>query len=250
MSKKNIALFAAAFLITLIVQAPAALLGSWVRQGSTGVVDLTNPSGTIWSGSATPVLTLNQGAAFPLERMDWNISFRNIFSDGILLQLRDSAVPQQAPAKIYFGIRQLALQNVAIKLPAATLGALNPLLQGMGFQGWVKLSTNHLVLRRSGEVIGKASADWQMAGSALSPINPFGNYHFDLSGAGNKINISLSTVSGDLHLDGQGMWQATGKLSFQARASAVGAGKVVFSEMLHHLGPESEPGVFLFNLGT
>ncbi len=104
-------------------------------------------------------------------------------------------------------------------------------------------------LQRGGSVTGKVAANWQMAGSPLSPVNPFGNYRFDLSGIGDRIQIGLSTVSGNLQLSGQGEWLTSGRLTFQTTAKAVGAGKEVFSEMLHHLGPEMEPGVYLFRLG-
>lgn len=250
LNKKNITLFSLAFLITLLVKAPASLMDAWASQATNGVVSLSNPAGTLWSGSATPVLNFKQGAPFPLERMEWNISFRSILSGAILLQLRESAAPQKPPAEIYFGFRQVELRNIAIELPAATMGELNPLLRAMRFQGQVGISTDNLVLQRSGAVTGKASANWQMAGSTLSPVNPFGNYRFDLSGVGDKVQINLSTVSGDLQLNGQGEWLTTGKLSFQTTAKAVGASKEVFSEMLHHLGPETEPGVFLFKLGS
>lgn len=249
-NKKIIAIFATAFFLTLLVKAPASLLDSWIAQATKGVVSLTNLSGTIWNGSATPVLNFKQGAPFPLERMDWSVSFRSIFSGNILLLLKESAAPQKPPAEIYLGFRQVELRNIAIELPAAAMGELNPMLQPMRFQGQVGIATDKLVLQRSGAVTGKMAANWQMAGSALSPVNPFGSYHFDLSGMGDKIQIGLSTVSGDLQLNGQGEWLTSGQLSFQATAKAVGASKEVFSEMLHHLGPETEPGVFLFKLGS
>jgi general secretion pathway protein N len=196
------------------------------------------------------VLNFKQGAPFPLERMDWSISFRSIFSGSILLLLRESASPQKPPAEIYLGIRQVELRNIAIELPAAAMGELNPMLQAMHFQGLVAIATDNLVLQRNGSVTGKMAANWQMAGSALSPVNPFGNYRFDLAGTGDNIQIGLSTVSGDLQLNGQGQWLTSGQLSFQTTASAVGASKEVFSEMLHHLGPETAPGVFTFKIGS
>jgi len=213
-------------------------------------VSLSNPVGTIWSGSATPVLNFKQGAPFPLERMDWSISLRAIFSGNILLLLKESAAPQNPPAEIYLGFRQVELRNIAIELPAAVMGELNPMLQTMRFQGRVGITADNLVLQRSGAVTGKMAATWQMAGSAMSPVNPFGSYHFDLSGMGDKIQIGLSTVSGDLQLNGQGEWLTVGKLSFQATAKAIDSRKEVFSEMLHHLGPETAPGVFSFKLGS
>lgn len=248
-SKKIIALFVCVFVATLIVRAPAALLGSVVRQSSQGIVELSNPAGTVWNGSATPMLNLRQGASFPLERMDWNISFRTILSGNILVKLQESASRQKLPSEIYIGPRQVELRNISIELPAAALGALNPLLQGMAFQGQVQVSTDKLVLQHKGAIDGKMAANWQMAGSALSPVNPFGSYRFDLSGLGDRIQFSLRTLSGDLQLSGQGEWLTSNKLSFQTTAKAVGASKEMFTEMLHHLGPEIEPGIFSFKVG-
>jgi len=249
-NKKHIALFVAGFVTTLAAMAPASLMDSWIGRASNGAVALANPSGTIWSGSATPVLNFKQGAPMPLDRMEWAISFRHILSGNIVLQLRESASPQMPPAEVYFGMRQLELRNIAMDLPAAAMGELNPLLQAMRFQGQVTISTTDLVLQRNGSVTGNMAANWQMAGAALSPVNPFGNYRFDLVGKGDKIEISLSTLSGDLQLNGQGEWLTSGKLTFQTTAKAVGAGKEAFSEMLHHLGPETEPGVFSFKIGS
>ncbi|HEY5993677.1 MAG TPA: type II secretion system protein N [Gallionellaceae bacterium] len=248
-SKKTVLIFSAAFLITLLALAPAALLDVWVGSATHGAVSLAYPAGTIWSGSATPVLHFRQGAPMPLVRMDWDISFRGIFSGGLLLRLRESAAPSKPPAEILIGLRQVELRNFAIELPAAAMGELDPMLQAMRFQGQVLIAAGKLVLERDGKVTGNVAADWQGAGSALSPVNPFGNYRFDLAGQGDRVQISLGTVSGDLQLNGQGAWQSSGKLSFQAAASATGPGREMFTELLHHLGPETAPGVFSFKIG-
>lgn len=248
-SKKIIALFVCVFATTLVVQAPAALLGALVRESSQGIVELSNPAGTVWNGSATPMLNLKQGISFPLERMDWSISLRSLFFGKILVTLQESASPKKMPSEIYIGARQVELRNISIELPAALLGALNPLLQGMGFQGQMQMSADNLVLHYKGAVEGKMAANWRMAGSALSPVNPFGSYHFDIAGMGDRIKFSLSTLAGDLQLNGQGEWLTSNKLSFQTTAKAVGASKEMFTEMLHYLGPEIEPSVFLFKVG-
>jgi general secretion pathway protein N len=249
-NRKTIAIFAAAFLITLVVKAPATLLDAWVGSATNGALALAYPAGTVWSGSATPVLNFRQSAPLPLARMDWEISFRSIFSGGILLRLRDSSAPQKPPAEIYLGLRQVELRNFAIELPAAAMGELDPMLQAMRFQGQVEIAAGSLVIRRDGTVNGNVAANWQGAGSALSPVNPFGNYHFDLTGQGDRVQISLGTLSGGLQLNGQGTWLTSGKLSFQAAASASGPGKEMFSEILHHMGPETAPGVFTFKIGS
>lgn len=246
--KKILAYFVSAFCVTLIAQAPAALLGAWVTQSSQGVIELAEPTGTIWNGSATPVLSLKRSTSLPLERIDWSISFLSVFSGNIKAQLRANATPQKSPSEIYFGIRQVELRNISLELPATVLGELNPLLQGMDFQGQVQISAENLVIQHNGAISGKLVANWLMAGSALSPINPFGSYRFDLTVLDDKIQISLSTLSGELQLNGQGEWLTSNKLSFQATAKAIGASREVLVEMLRHLGPEIEPGVFSFKV--
>ncbi len=247
--KKTVFVFAAAFFLALAALAPAALLGGLVKRATGGAVTLAYPAGTVWNGSATPVLNLREGAPLPLERFEWDVSFRSLFSGGILLHLRESAAPLKPPAEVYVGLRQVELRNFAVGLPAATMGALDPMLQAMRFQGQVQLATPSLVLGRDGTVSGNVAANWQGAGSALSPVNPFGNYRLDLTGAGNRVQIALSTLSGSLQLNGQGEWLTSGKLTFQAAASAAGSGKELLSELLHHLGPETAPGVFTFKVG-
>lgn len=247
--KKILALFVVVFSITLIVQAPAVLLGVWVKQTSQGIVELAAPTGTIWSGSATPVLGFKRSTSLPLERMDWSVSLLSIFFGNIKVQLRASATPQQPPSEIYFNTRQVELRNMALELPASVLGEINPLLQGMSLQGEVQLSAENLVIRYNSAISGKLTANWLMAGSALSPVNPFGNYRFDLTGLNDKVQIKLSTLSGDLILNGQGEWLTSNKLSFQTSAKAIGTSKEVFTEMLRRLGPEIEPGVFSFKVG-
>lgn len=241
--------FACAFCVTLIVQAPAALLGTWVKQSSHGSIELADSSGTIWRGSATPMLSLKSNTSFPLERIGWSISFFSIFTGKIKVQLRVNATPQRLPSEVYFSARQVELRNIALELPATVLGEFNPLLQGMGLQGQVQMSTEDLVIQHNGTTSGKIVANWLMAGSALSPVNPFGSYRFDLTGLGGRIQIRLSTISGDLQLNGQGEWLTSNRLSFQSTAKAIGTNKDVLAEMLRHLGPEIEPGIFSFKVG-
>ena len=248
-NKRTLAVFLLVFTVTLVAAMPAALMDGWVRQASGGVVRLASPHGTLWRGAATPVLNLGRGAPLVLNRIHWQLSLRRIFSGNLLVNLQEREGKQQAPVEILLGVHQVELHHVSLELPAAVIGGLNPILLAMHFQGRVAIATDKLVLKRSGAVQGTLTANWQDAGSALSPLNPFGDYRFDLTGKGDKMAINLSTVSGTLQLDGKGTWSG-GKLAFRTTASANGDSKAVFSEMLHHLGPEISPGVFLFKIGS
>lgn len=248
-NKRTLAVFLLALVVMLVATMPAALMDGWVRQASGGMVRLASPHGTLWRGAATPLLNLGHGDPLVLNRIHWQVSLRKIFSGNLLVHLREGEKSRKLPVNILLGLHQVELDNVSLELPAGVIGGLNPILLAMHFQGRVVITTDKLVLGRDGMVQGALTANWHDAGSALSPLNPFGDYRFALDGKGDKVAIDLSTVSGVLQLDGKGAWSG-GKLSFRTTASAKGKSKEVFSEMLHHLGPEISPGVFLFKIGS
>lgn len=246
--KYYLGIFLVAFLVTLVVLAPAALINAWAIRLTDGRLVLAGAHGTLWHGTATPVIQLKDAPPLRLGGVTWDVSLRALWRGKLLLRIRDEGAPQQAPAEIYVGPSQVELRNMHLELPAAAMGGLNPLLQAMSFQGRLAVSTSSLVLSSNGTITGSANATWQMAGSAFSPVNPFGSYQLDMKGAGDTVQVAISTLSGDLQLSGGGKWHS-GALAFHATASARGARKEAFSEMLHHLGPETSPGVFAFNLG-
>lgn len=245
--RRQLLIFLAAFLVTLAIMAPASLASGWVARATGGRLLLAGARGTVWHGSATPVVQLEHEAPLRLGRMAWSLSLRRLWRGELLLDLSANSAPNTPQMEIALSPRRIELRHLALDLPAAAMGGLDPMLQAMGFQGRLAISAERLVVAGNGTVSGSAVAKWQEAGSTLSPVNPFGDYRLNLTGAGNKINIALATVSGDLRLKGQGAWQG-GALTFQATASARGARKDAFSEMLHHLGPETSPGVFSFKL--
>ena len=73
LSKTTLLLFIFVALTTLIITAPATLLSPWATQASQGRLLLTNVSGTLWQGSATPVLLQKNNALLPLQQMHWEI---------------------------------------------------------------------------------------------------------------------------------------------------------------------------------
>ncbi|HKB58704.1 MAG TPA: type II secretion system protein N [Gallionellaceae bacterium] len=245
--KYYVALFIAAFIAALAIQAPATLLGVLLARRTGGSLVLAQPTGTVWSGTATPVVNLKSAAPLRLGRVTWDISLRTLWRGVILLRVRENDVRQKQPAEILLSPSQADFRNFSMELPAAAMGGLDPLLQAMHFQGRLVISANSIVLGRDGAVTGAAVANWEMAGSDLSPVNPFGTYRLRLTGEGNKVGIVLSTESGCLELNGQGEWRA-GTLAFEASATATGKSKGALRDMLHHLGPETAPGVFSFRL--
>ncbi|HUX90270.1 MAG TPA: type II secretion system protein N [Gallionellaceae bacterium] len=241
------AVFAVAFLVVLIVTAPATLLAKIVDGSSSGQFVLANASGTVWQGSATPVIRQRTGNLLALEKLHWDISLLPLFSGKLIAQVRWDNVEQIQPMLATISFSQIELRNAVIPLQAGILGELAPMLQPVQLSGQMLIKSEQFALSRSG-IIGNAVADWLGAGSVLSSVNPLGSYRINLTGAGERLDISLMTLSGALLLEGTGNFTRDQGLRFQATARAAADSKGSLDELLSNFGPESAPGVHSINL--
>jgi general secretion pathway protein N len=93
---------------------------------------------------------------------------------------------------------------------------------------------------------GNATARWREAGSAMSSVHPLGDYQIDINASRDKISATLSTQGGALLLGGQGDWSRPQGFHFYGTARATN--QTELNELLHHLGPESSPGVYQISI--
>lgn len=245
--KRAFVLFVCATLVTLLVTAPASLLDTCLQYLSRGRMVLANTNGTIWSGSATPALRQQEGRFITLQPLHWRIAVLSIFSGKVQAQLQWDELPSTPAMEVTASFGQIELRHVRIPLPVRVVGELSPILKPAGFRGQLQVQSEHLVFSARG-FDGVATVDWQQAGSALSRIAPLGDYRLTLRGAGEQVNIELTTTSGVLLLQGQGGWSAANGLSFHGKAQASREDHGELAELLQHLGPEQSPGVHGFNL--
>lgn len=241
------ALFAIAFIITLLVTAPATLLASMVEAGSNGQLVLANASGTVWQGSAKPAIRQRTGNLLALEQLHWDISWLPLFTGKIITRLRWDNVEQVLPMVATISLSQIELRNAVLPLQAAILAELTPMLQPVQLSGKMQIKSDLFTFSKSG-INGNAIADWTNAGSVLSSVNPLGSYRINLAGAGERLDVTLITTSGVLLLDGKGSFTRGQGLKFQATARAAAESKGSLDELLSNFGPETAPGVHSINL--
>lgn len=245
--KRTIALFACAFLLALFITAPASLLDSYVRHATHDRMVLANASGTVWQGTATPAVLQPQGGLVTLSTLHWKLAVLPLFSGKLRIHVQWDELPPASATEVTISYQQIELQHLFIPLPAKLLSEASTILKPLEFRGQMQVQAEHLVWSKRG-MEGAAAVDWQEASSALSSIVPLGNYHLALNGAGERVNIGLSTTSGTLLLQGQGGWSAARGLEFHGQAQASPGNAERLTELLHHLGPEVSPGVHAFNL--
>ncbi len=247
MGKRTFAIFALAYLLTLLITAPASLLEKGLQYASQDRLLLANASGTVWNGSAIPALRTQDGRLVALPLLRWQIAVPPLFTGKIQARLQWEDQPPASATEAVISFKQVELRHAVLQLPARVLEEASTMLKPAQFRGQLQIQGNHLVFSSRG-MEGSAVVDWRQASSALSGVAPLGDYRLALNGAGDRIHIRLTTTSGILLLEGDGNWLTGRGLEFHGKAQASAGNYDNLTELLHHLGPEISPGVHGFNL--
>jgi general secretion pathway protein N len=247
MGKRVIAPFVIACLVTLIITAPASLLDSWLQSATDNRVALANTDGTIWNGSAIIALRKREGGFITLQPLHWDIAWSQLLSGGLKVQLHWEGTADATVTDAVFSTGQVELHHLLLSIPVEALNEISPLLKPARFHGQFQVQGERLVFSARG-MEGMATVDWQQAGSALSQVDPLGNYRITLNGQAGTINIGLATSSGVLLLEGQGSWSAGRGLTFHGKAEASNGHYDELAALLRNIGPEISPQVHSFTL--
>ena len=246
-TRRTLIIFALAFILTLIIRAPATLLNGWVQDASYGRLVLANSDGTVWQGSGTLAVPKRAGGFITLGALHWDVALLPLSSGKLKIMLRWDETPEATPTEVIASPNRIELNHLQAILPAATMGEVSPLIEPAQLQGHLQIRSDHFVITPNGAA-GAASADWLNAGSALSAVNPLGKYHLGFNGAGERLQIVLTTTSGALVLEGQGDWSRTQGLNFNGKARAAVGQQESLAALLAHLGPQESPGVHTLTL--
>jgi general secretion pathway protein N len=243
---RYLALFTAVYAIgALIVTAPAYLLDTAIGHFSHQRLSLANCRGTIWHGSATPELNTANQASFALHTLQWQINPQALLLGQLSVTLAWDNLDTRAPMQLLLDRNSVVLNNVLLPLPAGIISELSPYLKPAQFSGSLMLESPQLSYSEE-TLQGRATARWNDAGSAMSSVYPLGNYQIDMVAGKDKISATLSTQGGALLLGGQGIWSRPQGFHFYGTARA--ANQTELNELLHHLGPETTPGVYQISI--
>lgn len=240
-------MFAATFVLTLIITAPAALLDQWLQSATAGRLMLARSNGTLWHGHATPAFKLHDGKIVAMEAVHWKISVRPLITGKINIDLWQQDAAQATTLVALPGSGGIELNGLRLSLPAIMLGEIAPLLQPAQLTGQIHIQAKQLFVSDQ-HIEGVTHADWLNAGSALSPINPLGTYHLTFTGKGDQVQMTLASLSGALMLEGAGNWSISQGLAFQGTARAAEGKEESLAQLLAHLGPQESAGVHALTL--
>jgi general secretion pathway protein N len=207
---------AVAYLVFLAVDLPAAWFGYALERSSGGAVALGDPRGTVWKGRAT--LAMRSGGGFlSVADIQWRCNPFSIFTGRLSVTLSGEAPGASLRASLGLGLRSVRLQNVEASAPVALLGPAVPAAALVKPEGRVRIRADSLEIG-SASVNGAATLEWSDAG--MSGIARIGDYRVQITGSGESATVRLSTLRGDLRINGNGEWRAAQPRVVQMRGVA------------------------------
>lgn len=232
-------------LIGLVAFAPAAWLARVVASASGERLLLADARGTIWSGSAIPVLTGGPGsrdaAALP-GRLGWTLGWR-----GAALEVRatqDCCLTNALMLRVSPGLSRWTIVLVPSagtlgQWPSAWLGGLGTPWNTLQLGGSLRLASPGFSAERvAGRWRVEGSLDVELANtsSRLSTLETLGSYRLRLAGdPSGQPTLTLTTQDGALQLSGNGNW-GPGGVRFRGEARAAPGDETALSNLLNIIG--------------
>lgn len=219
LSFKIIGLLFVLYVGSLIWHLPASFVWNRIQGQLPAQVTLQGLTGTLWSGhvSRMQVEGVDQGGL----RWEWQAA--GLLRGKISLDLSWQPRNGQVTARLDAGLNSLQLKEVAGRLDAASMAAVNKapfILGGHWLLDVPLLELNDL--QYVGQAEGKLT--WENAAGGLPTALPLGHLTADLSGDDGWLVFDLSDRGGPLGLRGDARWRPGQALALntqmQARAGA------------------------------
>ncbi|HYF60961.1 MAG TPA: type II secretion system protein N [Burkholderiaceae bacterium] len=232
----------------LASQAPASFADVALERVTRGRVRLAEASGTIWNGRGRVVLAdvAPVGADDPSSArgatvagvpipgsFGWRLSPWPLLVGVLDARIEHDSMRQ--PVLLTGRAGELRATAGSIQLPAVALDRLGSPWNTIRPTGSLTVAWDGVVLR-DGRFDGRATIELAQAASALTPVRPLGAYRIVVVGSGAQAQVTMTTLSGPLRLDGGGTWDAGAGLRFTATATADEAERARLQPLLGLLG--------------
>jgi general secretion pathway protein N len=235
------AVAAVTVIVTLFVMLPAAWIVPQFGKSTGGHVNLVDPAGSLWKGSATLMLATGsggEGATLLPGRIEWRTAFWPLFTGRVRMEMRQTdAMPDSV--FVDAGLRGSTLSPGGIGVPASLLAGLGAPFNTLDMEGNVRLTwTEWRVLR--GNTYGQVIVTLDDMSSRVSRVKPLGSYRVVFQAVGQAGTIDLTTSKGPLLLSGQGTVSQTSS-AFNGVATSETGARENLAGLLNLLGRHTGP---------
>ena len=220
------------FLSTFLFFLPADVVNQALKTGSDGRVGLVAVSGTVWNGSAQIAIFDGETRKALPGRLVWAADWSSVARSGFPgITLNHPLMP--VPLKLGRQGSRWQVSANQLRFPADWLVATGTPWNTIKPAGSISVVWADIF---SDEAFS-LKIQWQDAQSALSVVKPLGHYEVlaNVDKQGN-LRANLSTLSGDLTLEGQAAWSAAEGFSFKGYATPSPSQQVALTGLLSQMG--------------
>jgi len=235
----------ASVVVMLAFMMPAAWIVPQFAKSTDGHVNLVDPAGSLWKGSATLMLATGSGAAaadgatlLP-GRIEWRTAFWPLFTGHVRMEMRQTdSMPD--PVFVDASLSGSTVSPGAIAVPASLLSGLGAPFNTLNMEGNVRLTwTEWRMLGQN--TYGQVIVTLGDMASSVSRVKPLGSYKVVFQAEGQAGTINLTTTSqGPLLLSGQGTVSKTSN-AFNGVATATPEARENLAGLLNLLGRHTGP---------
>lgn len=185
-----------------VLRAPATLIDRGLAHASAGHFRLALPVGTLWHGTARLAASEGSGALAPLTRLAWDFEPGALRAATLRWRLH---VDGASPARLDFGPRGIAIENLLIELPpAAAFAAVPHAAARAGWRGILGVRVDHLACDLAQRCAGRLDVDWRAAGVDILPGVALGDHRLEVALTPAGATLQVSTLRRQaLALDGR-----------------------------------------------
>jgi general secretion pathway protein N len=238
--------------VTLAVMLPAAWIVPQFAKATGGHVNLVDPAGSLWKGSATLMLATgggaggNEGATLLPGRIEWRTAFWPLFSGRVRMEMRQT---DSMPDAVFVdaGRSGSTVSPGTIAVPASLLTGLGAPFNTLNMEGNVRLTWTEL--RMLGHnTYGQVIVTLDDMASSVSRVKPLGSYRVVFQAEGQASTIDLTTSHGPLLLSGQGTVSQTSS-TFNGVATSAPEARENLAGLLNLLGRHTGPDTVELTFG-
>jgi len=237
-------------LVGLVLFAPAAWLAKAVASATDQRLVLADARGTIWSGSAVPILTGggdSRDASYLPGRLEWTLSPRLY---GVELAARqECCINGTLKLQIRPGLGRIRATyapppgsgTVLGAWPSAWLGGLGTPWNTLQLGGTARIASPGFSIEQvegRWRLDGKLDLELEAVSSRLTTLDTLGSYRVTLTGGTSQNSatlLSLTTTEGPLQLIGSGTWGPAG-VKFRGEARSAAVDEAALSNLLNIIG--------------
>jgi general secretion pathway protein N len=176
----------------LLVLLPAAWVTPQFAKQTRGHVNLVDPAGSLWHGSATLMLAagpdMSTATLLP-GRIEWQTAFWPLFTGRVRMVMRQSeAMPD--PVTVDATLRSATVSQGTIGVPASLLSGLGAPFNTLDLQGDVRLTWSDWRIFNQ-ETFGQLTVTLNEVSSRVSVVKPLGSYRMLVQAQGTSSTLDL-----------------------------------------------------------